>query len=102
MFDAPDQKRDLRYAWYVALIVFSYLIWFYVGRVKLLSFWIGLLAAVPFFVVTYVLARVFRNVGRITGLNKPVMSTVSDVKGDVKERIDEVVQEVEEEMEEEA
>lgn len=95
MLDKPDQQRDLRYAGYVALLVFFGLLLTYMANQRLLAFWIGFFAAAPTFVVTYVLFRISRLLGRLTGLSRPVVQ----VRERIMDRISAIVEELEEEVE---
>lgn len=96
MFDRPDQQRDLRYAAYVAGLIFFYALAVWIGNQRLLAFWIGFIIAVPTYLATYIVLRLVRLISRLTGLDKPA----NRAKERVRSRIDDVVEELEEEIEE--
>lgn len=95
MLSEEGQKTDLRYAFYIAFISFLWALQFWWPTTELLAFWLGLLVSVPVFMVSYVLIRLVRLVGGVTGLNKPYNNT----KAKIRNKIDEIVEEIDEEIE---
>jgi hypothetical protein len=95
MVNKAELWTDLRYAGYVAAIVFFYIFLTYVSSQRLLAFWLGFLAAAGTIVVGFPVIVAIRVLGRLTGLNKPAVR----VKERVRERVGEIVEELDEEIE---
>ena len=97
MLSEEGQRRDLRYATYVAALVFLWALNYWWTTTELLAFWLGLGVSIPTFMVSYVFIRLTRLIGRITGLSKPY----NRAKGRVRAKVDEIVEEIDEELEKE-
>jgi hypothetical protein len=97
MLSKEGQRRDLRYATYIASLAFLWALQFWWTTTELLAFWLGLGVSIPTFLVSYVVIRLTRLVGTVTGLNKPY----NKVKRRVRGKVDEIVEEIDEEMEKE-
>ena len=97
MLSEEGQRRDLRYAFYISGLVFLWAVNFWWTTTELLAFWLALGVSVPTFMVSYVVIRLTRLMGGITGLNKPY----NRAKGRVRGKIDEIVEEIDEEIEKE-
>jgi len=95
MLSEKEQKRDLRYAFYISAVAFLWGIQFWWDTTELLSFWLSLLVSVPVFMISYVVIRLTRLIGGVTGLNKPY----KNAKAKVREKIQEIVEEIDEEIE---
>jgi len=98
MLSEEGQRRDLRYATYISAAVFLWGLQFWWTTTELLAFWLALGASIPTFMVSYVVIRLTRLIGGITGLSKPY----NRAKGRVREKIDEIVEEIDEEIEKES
>ena len=97
MLSEEGQRRDLRYATYISALVFLGALNFWWTTTELLAFWLGLGVSIPTFMISYVVIRLTRLIGRITGLSKPY----NRAKGRVRAKVDEVVEEIDEEIEKE-
>jgi len=95
MLSEEGQKRDLRYAFYIAFVSFVWSLQFWWPTTELLAFWLGLLVSVPVFMVSYVVIRLTRLIGGVTGLNKPY----NNAKAKLRNKVEEIVEEIDEEME---
>lgn len=95
MLSEEGQKRDLRYAFYISAVAFLWGIQFWWETTELLSFWLALLVSVPVFMLSYVVIRLTRLIGGVTGLNKPY----NNAKRKVRRKIEDVVEEIDEEIE---
>jgi len=98
MLSEEGQRRDLRYATYISALVFLWALQYWWTTTELLAFWLGLGVSIPTFMVSYVLIRLMRLIGGVTGLSKPY----NNAKGRVRGKIDEIVEEIDEEMEKES
>lgn len=97
MLSEEGQIRDLRYATYISALVFLWALNYWWTTTELLAFWLGLGVSIPTFMVSYVIIRLTRLIGRITGLSKPYSQAKRRVRG----KIDEIVEEIDEEIEKE-
>jgi len=98
MLSKEGQKRDLRYAFYITVIVFLSSLRFWWATTELLAFWLALGVSLPTFLLTYVAIRLIRLIGSLTGLHKPYNNVKSRIRG----KIDETVEEIDEEIEQES
>ncbi|MFP4175137.1 MAG: hypothetical protein ACLFSW_05085 [Halobacteriales archaeon] len=98
MLSEEGQRRDLRYATYISALVFLLALQYWWTTTELLAFWLALGISIPTLMVSYVVIRLVRLIGGITGLNKPYNSA----KRRVRDRIDEIVEEIDEEIEKES
>jgi hypothetical protein len=97
MLSKEGQRRDLRYAFYISVVVFLWGLNFWWTTTELLAFWLALGVSIPTFLVAYVVIRLGRLIGSITGLHKPYGS----FKGRIRSKVDEIVEEIDEEIENE-
>jgi hypothetical protein len=97
MLSEEGQRRDLRYATYISVIVFLLALQYWWTTTELLAFWLALGVSIPTFMISYVVIRLTRLIGRITGLNKPY----KNAKGRMRAKVDEVIEEIDEEIEKE-
>lgn len=98
MLSEEGQRRDLRYATYISALVFLLALQYWWTTTELLAFWLALGISIPTLMVSYVVIRLVRLIGGITGLNKPYNSA----KRRMRDRIDEIVEEIDEEIEKES
>lgn len=95
MVTRAEAWRDLRYAGYIAGVAFIYLLFTYLGSQRLLAFWIAFLGALVVLIPSWLVIVGSRIVGRLTGLNKPVVQA----RDNVRDRIESIVEELDEEIE---